>query len=126
MEPRQASQVTKGLVIIAIGLILFAGQTELGSIHLGRFWPVVFIILGVGKILAGGRPAKALWMFFLGGIFFMHTYHVLSLRDSWPLFIVAGGLSFMFGRDEPDSSKRQSQGSEPPAASPFSDGRHRP
>jgi hypothetical protein len=35
-----------------------------------------------------------------------HENHWLSFRDSWPLFIVAGGLALIFGRGRrlpPDS-----------------------
>jgi hypothetical protein len=126
MEPRQASQVTTGLVIIAIGLIMFAGQTDFGSIHLGKHWPVIFLILGVGKLLGRAGLANALWMFFLGGIFYMHTYRLMSLRESWPLFIVAGGLSFMLCRDDGHVGSKQSSGSEPPKTTSVTGGGVRP
>ena len=29
----------------------------------------------------------------------LHTYEILRLSDSWPLFIVAGGVSILFGRN---------------------------
>jgi hypothetical protein len=33
-------------------------------------------------------------------IFLLHTYGVLTLRDSWPLFIVATGASMLVSRSQ--------------------------
>jgi hypothetical protein len=34
---------------------------------------------------------------FVGALFLADTFHVLSLSQSWPLFIVAGGVSILLG-----------------------------
>jgi hypothetical protein len=34
---------------------------------------------------------------FLGSLFLAHTFRVLTLDRSWPLFIVAGGVSILLG-----------------------------
>ena len=107
MTSRQASQVTKGMVIIVIGLLLLAGQVhiawdwddEFGRVDAGRLWPLILLTIGVGRFLApreDGRWSGGVVLLFLGGVLLMHTLDVMSLRDSWPLFIVAGGLSIMF------------------------------
>ena len=43
-----------------------------------------------------------------GAIFLAHTYRVVRLHDSWPLFIVIAGLSVMFG-----SHNRKVEGKKP-------------
>lgn len=97
MDSKQASQVTTGLVVIAVGLMMLAGQFESGwAWDFGRMWPVIFIVIGVGKLFSRDGWSSAAWFLFLGGIFFLHTYRILSLRDSWPLFIVLAGVSMMF------------------------------
>ena len=111
MDSRQSSQLTIGLVVIAVGLIMLAGQFgDRWDWNFSRLWPVVFVMLGIGRLVrTDGEPrSSALWMFFLGGIFLLHTFRVLTLSHSWPLFIVAGGLSMMFHRDgDRDRNKRR-------------------
>ena len=100
MESKQASQVTWGLVVIAVGLVLLAGQTETGwRLNFGRLWPVVFFLIGVGKFLAG-NVRSGVWFFCLGGIFVMHTFRIMTLNNSWPLFIVLGGISMLLPKPE--------------------------
>jgi hypothetical protein len=48
---------------------------------------------------AEGRAGGGYWLLFLGGVFLLHTYRVLTLEQSWPLFIVMAGLSVIFGQD---------------------------
>ena len=124
MESRQASQVTGGLIVVAVGLILLAGQTETGwRINFGRLWPIVFFLIGVGKFV--GRNARAgVWFFCLGGIFLLHTYRILTLNDSWPLFIVMAGVSMLFPQMDRDGRKMGAKsGTDQPADPRFNDGR---
>jgi hypothetical protein len=99
MDHQQTKQLTFGLIVVAIGLMLFARQLDLGwSFHVSRLWPAVFLVLAFGQFL-GSDPdgwRGGVWFLFLAAIFFMHSFHVLRLTDSWPLFVVAGGVSLMF------------------------------
>ncbi len=70
-------------------------------VDIGRLWPVLLIILGVGRFTApreDGTHRNGLWLVFIGGLFLLNNYDIFVLHDSWPLFIVAGGLSLAFGR----------------------------
>ena len=101
MDRQQASQFTAGLLVISVGLILLVSQ--LGSTwgwNFSRLWPVVFFVLAAGQVANREKEdwGSAVWFLFLGGIFLMHTFRVLSLGHSWPLFIVAGGLGMIFGK----------------------------
>ena len=99
MDQQQTKQLTFGLIVVAIGLMLFARQLDLGwSFHIGRLWPAVFVMLAVGQFASAdsGGWRGGVWFLFLAAIFFMHNFHVLRLSDSWPLFVVAGGVSLMF------------------------------
>lgn len=101
MDSKQASQVTTGMIVLAIGLMLLASQLDVGwAWDFGRLWPVVFLVLGAGRFLSSdgeGRGSGA-WFLFLGAIFLLHTFRVLPLGQSWPLFVVAAGVSMIFGR----------------------------
>ncbi len=97
MESKQASQATTGLVVVAIGLMMLAGQFDsTWAWDFGRMWPIIFVVIGSGKLLSSETRSSGLWFLALGGIFFLHTYRVLPLGRSWPLFIVLAGISMMF------------------------------
>ena len=49
MDHQQTKQLTLGLIVVAIGLMLFARQLDLGwSFHVSRLWPGIFLVLAVG------------------------------------------------------------------------------
>lgn len=101
MDNRQASQLTTGTIIIVVGLLLLAGQFDMGW-HFGRLWPLILIVMGAGRFLAvdaNGRRGSGVWLLFLGGIFLLNNFRILTLHYSWPLFVVLGGLMMVFGRD---------------------------
>ena len=109
MDSKQASQVTTGLIVVAIGLMMLAGQFDTGwSVDFHRLWPLIFIVIGAGKLLSSESRGSAAWFLFLGGIFLMHTYRIMSLGKSWPLFVVVAGLSIMF----PKSRRRSDESDE--------------
>ena len=132
MESKQASQFTTGLVVIAIGLMLLAGQVDsLWAWDIGRLWPVIFLVIGVGRFLNTDRRGRGggVWFLFLGVLFLMHTYDYFRLRDSWPLFIVAAGVSMMFPKDKRHASRVEvppSTPGDPSTSGRFSDGRFQP
>jgi hypothetical protein len=89
------------MLLIALGLLFLTSQLQAWTgLHIGRLWPFVLIALGVGFLLFPGEGSRwpgGLWLIFVGGIFLLHTYRVVSIRDSWPLFLVATGLSVLAG-----------------------------
>jgi hypothetical protein len=90
--------LTTGLVLIAIGLVFLAGNLDLGiRLDIGRLWPLILIGIGGSKLLFPGDGVRAsgLPLLLIGSIFLAHNYRVISLRQSWPLFIVAAGLSVL-------------------------------
>jgi Domain of unknown function (DUF5668) len=101
VDRKQASQVTAGLLLVALGL-LFLGQrlNLISGLDISRMWPLILIVVGVGKFFgprADGEPRGGVWLMFLGSLFLAHTFRVLTLDRSWPLFIVAGGVSILIG-----------------------------
>jgi len=95
----QTSQIAIGLVLVLIGLAILERRLGLGwNWSLARFWPVIFFVFAAGQLAnTEGRLllARATWFTFLGTIFLLHTFRVVPLRDSWPLFIVAGGVALL-------------------------------
>ncbi len=126
MDNKQASQATTGVLIIVFGLLLLASQLDVGW-YFGRLWPVIFIVLGVGRYLSigeDGRRGNGGWFLFLGAIFLLNNFRVLGLHASWPLFIVAAGVAMIFGRR--DRKARRTSPAAPTGPAPadrFGDGR---
>ena len=86
-----------GLVIVVLGAIFLANN--LGVVHvgsIGRFWPVIFVLLGIGSIVRPGHRSGGAWLLFLGAMFFLDTFDYFHLGESWPLFIVAAGIGIIW------------------------------
>jgi hypothetical protein len=99
VDSKQVSQATTGLIIVVVGLVLLGGQFRMG-LDFGRLWPLVLIVIGMGRFLTttpDGRRGNGAWLLLIGALFLLNNFRILGLGDSWPLFIVAAGLSIMFG-----------------------------
>ncbi len=94
-------QATTGLLMMAAGVVLLLdqqGMVEIGSV--GRWWPVVFVLMGLWKITAprdtrdaGGGAELIIWGGWL--LACMHNWMGLTFRNSWPLIFVAIGVKMM-------------------------------
>lgn len=110
LKGRETRNYTFGALLIVLGLLMLGDQFRIGydpfgiRLDLGRLWPVVLLVTGAGRFIsarAAGLSGGGYWMMFLGAMFLLHTFEVLRMQDSWPLFIVAGGLSLILGGDRP-------------------------
>jgi hypothetical protein len=120
--------VTTGLLLIAIGLLFFADRQGWAwgwHLSFGRLWPVLLIVLGISKVIVpvqrkisdpSGQPGvtvrryrlgSGFWLVAVGVLMLLHVNHVARLDQSWPLFIVAGGLSMMFGDNRKTRRRRE-------------------
>ncbi len=101
VEDRHNSQLVTGVLMITVGLIFLADRLDLvPGLDMSRLWPVVLIVMGASRFTVTGRNGRrgggGAWLIFLGGIFLLETFDILPMSQSWPLFIVAGGLSMLF------------------------------
>lgn len=127
-EGNRSSQVTTGLLLIALGLLFFAdrqGWSWGWHLSFGRLWPVLLIVWGLSTVIVpvehittdvSGQPGvrvrryrlgRGFWTVVAGVLALLHVNHVLSFRQSWPLLVVAGGLSMMFGDDRKLRRRRE-------------------
>src|SRR5262245_34163132 len=121
---RRTSQAITGLLLVVLGgLFLIDRMADQWGWELsfGRLWPVLLIIAGLavafshqdseikvttapdGTVLrdqhvSGRRYGDGLFLMLVGVLLLAHMNHWMSMRQSWPLFIVAAGLSMIFGR----------------------------
>lgn len=94
-----APKLVTGLFLVALGLAFLFDRLYWWDTHeLLRLWPLWLIAFGLLRVAfpRDGRSRLAgFWPVLIGGIFLMDTLDTLSIRESWPLFIVGGGLLMM-------------------------------
>ena len=99
---RRHADMTFGLILVSIGLMFLGERMHLiPLLDLSRLWPVILLVLGLAQIVMPREDRKrvgGITLLFVGIIFLLHNYRVLMLHDSWPLFIVLGGLTLILGR----------------------------
>ena len=96
------SQVLMGVLVIAIGLLFLLDNLDIIEVHEAlAFWPLVFILAGVAKLLdtttpngyliglAGIGIGSAMILNRLGIIYF-------SWRQAWPLVLIAVGAMVVY------------------------------
>jgi hypothetical protein len=90
-----------GTLMIVLGVLMLLARLDLPEPWaFDGLWPLLVIALGLARFWssrADGRRGTGLGFVFVGLIFLLHTQDILSLHDSWPLFIVGGGVSILFG-----------------------------
>ena len=88
-----------GTLIVALGIGLMLDRA--GAVHLfgyTSFWPFLVIAFGLVKLShrrADGRREGGGWVLF-GVLMLLHELDMLRLHDSWPLLLVALGLSMVW------------------------------
>ena len=98
VESQRSSGITAGLVLVVIGLVLLGDQLNVApNWSMRRLWPAILVAVGFGNALRRETRAFGVWLLFVGGLFLAHTHRVLSIRDTWPLFIVAFGVALLIG-----------------------------
>jgi hypothetical protein len=96
-DPRD-SQILAGIAVLAVGLVLLAQQfVPSHHFEIGRLWPIAIVVIGAKKTIddwrKDGRIAGGgLSLIILGTVLLMSTQGIMSIAQSWPLFIVAHGV----------------------------------
>jgi predicted membrane protein len=95
------SGVIAGAVIVAIGLVLLLDNMGLLHVYdVWRFWPVILIAIGAGRIIECQRPAALAWggmMCVVGALFLLDNLGIISFSFSmiWPLAVIGFGISML-------------------------------
>lgn len=97
-RPLQAGKLAWGVVLIALGGVLFIEQLDIFYFdNLIRYWPLVLVAVGAVTLATakqGGQIRSGLWLLALGGWLLVTTVGIWGFwwDDSWPLVIIAAGL----------------------------------
>lgn len=96
---RNQGRIFWGLLLICLGILFLLdqmGRLDFGDL-VGRYWPVIFIIIGVSILLSNNFKNVGSGIFFiLFGAFFLllrlHIFDRAVWHYIWPLAIIATGL----------------------------------
>ena len=88
-----------GAAIMLFGVMMLLDQLGLiDGVDYAVFWPLVVMAIGVVKLSRRGADGRrhGVWWLFFGTWMLLSQLHVLWLRDSWPLFLVALGVAIIW------------------------------
>lgn len=109
-------RLTVGLFLVTLGLAFLLDRFYWWDTHeLVRLWPLWLIGFGVLRVAFPGDGRSRLagfWPILIGSIFLMDALDVMRVRDSWPLFIVGGGILMMLRAAGVSRCRRRAIGSE--------------
>src|SRR5579863_115455 len=96
---RDKGPVIGAVVFIAVGSVLLL--EKLGYLPYGfaiHFWPMIFVVIGIVKLVyAGGRPT-GLVLIALGVILQLNEmgFTHLNFWDLWPVLIIVAGVAMLW------------------------------
>ena len=96
---RDRGSLVPGLIMIAVGLVFLLERLDvLGFRQIWNYWPSLLIGFGLVQLIRPERGRRSIFLFLLGIWLQISTLELwgLGFGDSWPLLIMAIGLSFVF------------------------------
>lgn len=96
------SQVVMGVLVIAIGLLFLLDNLDIIEVrHAIAFWPLVFIVAGVAKLLDTSTPngyLVGLAGIAIGTLMILNRLGIIyfSWRMAWPLVLIAIGAIVVY------------------------------
>ena len=105
MEQRQKRffdmRIIIGILIVAAGVLLLLDKMDIGvDVRLGDYWPVILIVIGLGKIIQpkeyrriyGGIVIAA-----IGGLFLLNNlgYIHFWFNELWPVLLILLGIEML-------------------------------
>jgi predicted membrane protein len=108
---RSHSGFLLGILVVLLGIGLLLGQMGIiDGDKLVRFWPLLLIVAGIGRIIEfRSYPRRAVWgglITCLGIVFQLQelNIHYFRLQTMWPVFLIAAGVWIVmnsFGSKKP-------------------------
>lgn len=122
------SRLVIGIVLIALGFLLFADNVIYFPFHIGHFifsWPMIFVIIGIVIIANSRNNTFGYILLVIGGIGLVGRYTHMSfgtvLHNFWPIILIIIGLTILLNRRNGHSAQNNSTGFANPIADDFLD-----
>jgi hypothetical protein len=96
------------LIVVGVALVLMnIGIIE--HMRIWNFWPLIFIAVGVNKLVEPYRRSEGFWWLALGVWFLVNTLRLWDLhwRDTWPAVFIILGITWMWESTERESRRQQ-------------------
>ncbi len=96
-------RIVIGLVVVAAGVILLLESLEFGiDVHIWDYWPILVILLGLGKILQPKEFRQIFWgvlLIGIGALFQLNNLGIIDFwfDDLWPIIIILVGIAILKG-----------------------------
>jgi predicted membrane protein len=96
-----SNALISGLVIVAVGMVLLLAQLGIFNWAIvWNLWPLIFIVVGLGKVFGSARAGKVsgIFIFVLGALLLLHAFgrFPYAFWQLWPLMIIAGGAELFW------------------------------
>jgi hypothetical protein len=99
-RPVHEGHVAFGAVIMTLGLIFLMDRMDIITpATLALYWPGLLVVFGMTRIMWPSRPGAEVggtWIALAGGLLLLDRIDVIEMRESWPVFLIVGGLVVMF------------------------------
>src|SRR4051794_27546877 len=106
-ERYSVGPVIPGLILVALGALFLLNNLHVVQIReLIRYWPVILIALGFGRLVDSGheglRPDGLILVVAGAAVLAVNlNFLALSYRDLWPLLLIVLGLWMLWQRVGP-------------------------
>jgi len=95
------SRIVVGILILLAGVLLLLDKMDIGvNVDIGDFWPVIIIVIGVGKILQPKENRQLYWgivitavgtLFLLNNLGYIHFW----FNELWPILLILLGIEIL-------------------------------
>ena len=105
-----------GVLLLGLGTTLlidnFIEVVYISARDVEQLWPLILILIGVGKMTGTiGRREGGFGLFLLGSWFLLNTTSAWAYRETWPVLIMIWGLEMVlnsFRRRQPTPEQEES------------------
>jgi hypothetical protein len=100
-----------GIFLLIAGIALLLENFDVLTIGpVWRFWPVIILVLGLGRLLDAQEAweyQKAAWWIFIGSWLLISELHLFGLtyHNSWPILLVGVGVGMLWKSAYPSHFK---------------------
>jgi predicted membrane protein len=107
------NRIIVGAVIVFLGILALIDNMQIfTSLHVFSFWPTVFIIIGLVKLLQAKNRSGYVYgaLFFALGLFLTLEHLGLfyfRIHDLWPLFLIGAGILVLSKNSFEDDIRRR-------------------
>jgi hypothetical protein len=99
-----------GGALISLGIMLVLMNIGVvDRVPIWKYWPVIFIVIGLNKMLQPYNRAEGFWWVAFGLWFLVNTLEVWGLTwgDTWPAMLIILGVTWMWQSFERETLKRK-------------------